>query len=109
MEPRVSPNDVALELFREMGETVRRIDDKLDRAREELAEVRGAEIPESLRAQANLLREHHDRLNRLEENARTAEAVSRPWWWAARRAAESVITALVGAVGAVLAIKGFHS
>jgi hypothetical protein len=109
LEPRVNPNEVALELFRELGASVRRIDDKLDLARDELAEIRGAGIPDAL---ATLSREHADhkaRLAKLEEAARTATAVAKPWWWFGRELVKPLIASAVGAAAALLAIKGAPS
>jgi len=106
LEPRVSPNEVALELFRELGASVRRIDDKLDHARQELAEVRGADIPGVLHALSKEHQEHDARLTKLEEAARTATAVAKPWWWFVREMLKPIISALIGAAAALMAIKG---
>jgi hypothetical protein len=77
--PRVDPNNAALELLREFGASMRAIDEKVDLARLELAEVRGAEIPEALRAVQNEQTVLKDRLAKLEEAERTRLAVARPW------------------------------
>lgn len=85
-EPVVNPNAVAVELFREIAASVRRLDDKqdamgekIDLARQELAEVRGAEIPEALRAIQAENVTIKSRLDKLEEAERTRAAVARPW------------------------------
>jgi hypothetical protein len=105
-EPRVNPNDMAIELFREMSASVRRIDDKLDLAREELAEVRGADLPKAIREHTETIREIHNRLGALEESKRTATAVGRPWWWFARELVKPILAALVAAVVTLAAAKG---
>ncbi|NBW19516.1 MAG: hypothetical protein EBR82_67235 [Caulobacteraceae bacterium] len=102
----MNPNEVALELFRELAASVRRIDDKLDLARDELAEIRGARIPDAL---ATLSREHADhkeRLNKLEEANRTETAVAKPWWWFGQELIKPLIAAAVGAGAALFALKG---
>lgn len=105
--PALRPNDAALELFREMTVTLRNVEAGVAASREELAEIRGAQIPAHVSEQGAELKTHHDRLLALENASANAAAASRPFWFVVREAGKTIIAALVGAA-AVLATGKPH-
>lgn len=103
--PTVNPNEVAIELFREMGHSLRRVDEKLDLARQELAEVRGAEIPEALRDMKAEQLKLADRIGKVEEAQRTAAAVARPWLSAIKELGKALLPIAMTALLLLLGLK----
>lgn len=95
-DPVLQANATALELLREMAISQRRTEDNLGVVREELAEVRGAEIPTHLRDQAATLMRHHDRIAALEAHRDGQEEARKPWIFVLGASVTAAISALMG-------------
>ncbi len=95
-DPVLHPNAAGLELLREMAISQRRLEDGLTAAREELAEVRGAEIPTHLRDQAATIMRHHDRISALEAAGAAGAEARKPWIFVLGASVTAAISALMG-------------
>lgn len=95
-DPVLHPNATGLELLREMAISQRRLEDGLTAAREELAEVRGAEIPAHLRDQGATLMRHHDRIAALEAHRDGQTEARKPWIFVLGASVTAAISALMG-------------
>lgn len=99
-DPVVHPNAAGLELLRELARTGATTAEQVGKVREDLAELRGANLPVRMLQHSDELAHHHDRLTAL-ENARAVGVEARkPWYFVAGQAVAAAMGALAGAVSA---------
>ncbi len=99
-DPHVRPNDAGLELLREISNSLRGVEAGVASAREELAELRGVDLPRRVREHDTKLHEHHDRLGALEVINTAAADARRPWVFVLAQFVTALVAAAVGAASA---------